>query len=153
MKRLIFPLLCLSISSTWACMGTAPVIKIQHNVKVESMAQTGVRIEGLQETPEVKSIKRISLGEDIKLNVISKVTEVKDVQPVYKRMLGVAPEYRDINIPKVIELRPEKVGESLLEYEVILGEKMRTYKMTLIFTPGMMRGGCGGEPKITPYEN
>jgi hypothetical protein len=150
MKKFSLFILSLSISSAWACIGTAPRVKIQNNVRVESRAQTGLHIEGQEKTPEIISIQQTSPTEEVKLTVLSKVTEIKDVRPVYKRMLGGTPDYRDVVIPKIIELKPEKVGESLLEYDVVLREAQSTYKMKLTFTPGMIKGGCGGEAKITP---
>jgi hypothetical protein len=136
-------------------MGTRPTVKIQNNVKVEARAQTGLGIEGETDTPEVISIKQTSTKENIKLNVIAEVTEIKDVRPVYKRMLGGTPDYRDVVIPKLLELRPEKVGEGSLEYQVTLKENQSTFKMLLIFLPGMSknRDGCGGDIKFkkVPY--
>ena len=143
--KLYVLILSFSIPCAWACIENAPIVKIQTNARVEARAQAGMRLEGQKETPKVISIKQISTKEIVNLKVNSKVTEIKDVRPVYKRILGGTPDYRDVVVPKVIELRPEKVGEDLLEYEIQMKEGDSTFKMHLIFLPGMNKNrGCGG---------
>lgn len=151
MKKLSPLFLSFFISSGWACTETPPSVKVQNNIRIEARAQAGVRIEGIDMTPEVTSIKQISIKESVRL-VVSKATEIKDVRPVYKRMLGGTPDYQDVVIPKLLELRPEKVGEDSLEYQVTVKENQLTYKMNLVFLPGMnkSRGGCSAEIKVTP---
>lgn len=137
-------------AAAWACIGEAPVVAIADHIEIAARAQSGIRIEGRNEKPTVTSSRQLS-GPAIGLKATTEVTQIRDVRPVWKRMLGGSPDLRDVPIPRQIEIRPERTPEQELSYELKLKEGSREFEVRIRFEGGMQRGGCGGDAKVTRY--
>jgi hypothetical protein len=140
-------------SAVLACEGEAPVARLEANSRIVARAQSGLRIEGRTQTPRVVSSKRLSGPDGVSLQITDRVTQIRDVRPVWKRAMGGAGDYRDVLIPRQIELKPERTPEEDLLYEAVIEESGRIFRVQLLFRGGMQRGGCGGEVIVTPLES
>ncbi len=149
-----FGLLLLNVLPAMACQSDPPVARLEDGVRIEARAQTGVRIEGRKSTPRFISAKPPAGSPDIPLKIQTTVTQIRDVRPIWKRAAGGSPDYRDVVVPRQIEIRPEQVLEQDLRYEATLEEDGATSRVELLFRGGMVKSrGCGGgEAAVTPLK-
>jgi len=143
--------LALLASVADACEGVAPVVSLRDRVRIEARAQSGLRILGKLVKPEVVSIRQGEVEPRIPLKVLIEVTEPKDVRPWWVRLFSDEAELQAVAVPNVIELRPERVLDADMSYDVQLREGSEIFVIQLYFVGGIQRGGCAGEPKLIPF--
>ncbi len=148
-QKLIFSAILLFPLRGFACKQEAPVVQLLNNIKIEVSAQSGLRLSGKNTKPSILRIKSAEESNKIPLVVETQVTEMKNTVPLWKRATGTAPEFQEVQLPLLIEIRPERVLESDLNYVIDLKEEDKNFQIEVLFRGGMSKSrGCGGSAKV-----
>ena len=147
MKFLTVIFMLSSFQLIYACQGEPALAELEQGTRITARAQNGVRFVGKNALPVVVSIKPL-LGTQVALKVLGQAKEMKNTSSLFDRMSGKAPNYEDHLIPKAIDLRPEKILDSALRYELQIKDGDQTLQIELLLTGGMVKGCSGGAATI-----
>jgi hypothetical protein len=124
--------LLLSISfPAEACEGHAPIVSVVQGTSLEARAQTGVRLTGVYGHPKIVGVRQVDGTPPVALDIKTKVTDLRDNRSMWRRILGGAPELVAIPAPNQVLLKPAKILDADLEYEVTVrdGEEQRALRI------------------------
>jgi hypothetical protein len=139
LRTLLLAAICWYPARGEACHGSPPIFSISDGQTLEGRAQTGIRLKGHTTNPRVITVRQVAGARAISIRGTTKVTDITDTRPVWKRMFGGAPDLEEIPAKNQLLIKPEEVVESDLEYEITVQDGERHHTLRVRFKGGLQK--------------